>query len=94
MKLAHRIATKSGDEISHSGRKVTAAVMKEIQKHKISEIEVDLTDLEGAFVAADVVDTNTGEVLLEANSELTADKLSKMMDAGVAEVARVLPGAR
>ena len=86
MKLAHRIATKSGEEIVHSGRKVTAAVMKEIQKHRVSEIEVDLSDLEGAFVAADVVDTNTGEVLLEANSELTADKLSKMMDAGVAEL--------
>jgi len=60
--------------------------MKEIQKHRISEIEVDLSDLEGAFVAGDVVDTNTGEVLLEANSELTAEKLSKMLDAGVSEV--------
>ena len=60
--------------------------MKEIQKHKISEIEIDITDLEGAFVAADVIDTNTGEVLLEANTELTADKLSKMLEAGVAEV--------
>ncbi len=60
--------------------------MKEIQKHRISEIEADLSDLEGAFVAADVVDINTGEVLLEANSELTADKLAKMMDAGVAEL--------
>ncbi len=86
MKLAKAITAKNGDEISHSGRKVTAAVMKEIQKHRISEIEADLTDLEGAFVAADVVDTNTGEVLLEANTELTADKLSKMMDAGVSEV--------
>ena len=86
MKLAKAITAKNGDEISHSGRKVTSAVMKEIQKHRISEIEADLTDLEGAFVAADVIDTNTGEVLLEANTELTADKLSKMMDAGVAEV--------
>jgi DNA-directed RNA polymerase subunit beta len=86
MKLAKAITAKNGDEVSHSGRKVTAAVMKEIQKHRISEIEADLTDLEGAFVAADVVDTNTGEVLLESNSELTADKLSKMMDAGVAEI--------
>ena len=86
MKLAKAITAKNGDEVSHSGRKVTAAVMKEIQKHRISEIEADLTDLEGAFVAADVIDTNTGEVLLEANSELTADKLSKMMDAGIAEV--------
>jgi DNA-directed RNA polymerase subunit beta len=86
MKLAHRIAAKNGEEIVHSGRKVTAAVLKEIQKHRISEIEVDLSDLEGAFVAADVVDTNSGEVLLEANTELTAEKLSKMMDAGVAEL--------
>ncbi len=86
MKLAKAITAKNGDEVSHSGRKVTAAVMKEIQKHRISEIEADLTDLEGAFVAADVIDTNTGEVLLESNSELTADKLSKMMDAGIAEV--------
>ena len=55
--------------------------MKEIHKHKISEIEIDITDLEGAFVAADVIDTSTGEVLLEANTELTADKLSKMLEA-------------
>jgi DNA-directed RNA polymerase subunit beta len=86
MKLVHKIATKGGEEIVHSGRKVTPAVMKEIQKHRISEIEADLTDLEGAFVAADVIDVNTGEILLEANSELTADKLSKMMDAGIAEL--------
>ena len=67
--------------------------MKEIQKHKISEIEVDLTDMEGAFVAADVVDTNTGEILLEANSELTAEKLSKLLDAGVAEFMCSSPSA-
>ena len=38
-----------------------------------------------------MVDTNTGEVLLEANNELTADKLAKMMDAGVAEVHLFFP---
>ena len=86
MKLAHKIATKNGEEVAHSGRKVTPAVMKEIHKHKISDIEVDLTDLEGAFVAADVIDTATGEVVLEANSELTADKLAKMLEGAVAEV--------
>ena len=86
MKLAHRIANKSGEEIAHSGRKVTPAVMKEIQKQRISEIEADLTDLEGGFVAADVINVNTGEILLEANVELTAEKLSKMMEAGVTEV--------
>jgi DNA-directed RNA polymerase subunit beta len=86
LKLAHRIAAKNGDEIVHSGRKITTALLKEIQKARISEIEIDTTDLEGAFTAADIVDTSSGEVLLEANSEITADKLSKIMDAGVEEI--------
>src|SRR5512135_3209267 len=86
LKLAHSIKDKSGHEIAHSGRKISTAVLKEIQKAKITEIDIDTTDLEGAFTAADVVDTNTGDVLLEANSEITADKLSKMMDAGIEEI--------
>src|SRR5215468_4817073 len=86
LKLAHSIKDKSGHEVAHSGRKITPAVLKEIQKAKITEIDIDTSDLEGAFTAADIVDTNTGEVLLEANSELTADKLSKFMDAGIAEI--------
>src|SRR5256712_6774937 len=91
IKLAHSIKNKSGDEIAHSGRKINAAILKDIQKAKISEIEVDITDLEGAWVASDVVDTTTGEVLLEANSELTADKLSKILDSGVVELSVFFP---
>src|SRR6266571_4955312 len=86
LKLAHSIKDKSGHEVAHSGRKITPAVLKEIQKAKITEIDIDTTDLEGGFTAADVVDTASGEVLLEANSEITADKLSKIMDAGVEEI--------
>jgi DNA-directed RNA polymerase subunit beta len=86
LKITHRIATKGGDEIAHSGRKITPAIMKEIHKHKIGDIEVDAVDLEGAFAASDIVDTTTGEVLLEANNEITPDKLSKIMDSGVIEL--------
>ncbi len=93
MKLAHSIKNKSGDEIAHSGRKINAATLKEIQKAKISEIEVDVSDLEGAWVAGDVVDTTTGEVLLEANSELTADKVSKILESGVVEMSLFFPSA-
>jgi DNA-directed RNA polymerase subunit beta len=82
MKLAHSIKSKSGEEVAHSGRKISAATLKEIQKAKISEIEVDTSDLEGAWSASDIVDTTTGEVLLEANSEITADKLAKILESG------------
>src|SRR5213596_1780140 len=91
MKLARSVKNKSGEEIAHSGRKLNAATLKEIQKAKISEIEVDVTDLEGAWVAGDAVDTTTGEVLLEANSELAADKLSKILDSGVVELSVFFP---
>ncbi|HUR37369.1 MAG TPA: hypothetical protein VM009_06110, partial [Terriglobales bacterium] len=93
LKLAHSLKAKNGDEIAHSGRKITPAIMKEIVKAKITDIEIDTTDLEGAYTAADVVDTNTGEVLLESNSEITADKLSKMMAAegGVTAISVFFP---
>ncbi|MBZ5534123.1 MAG: DNA-directed RNA polymerase subunit beta [Acidobacteriia bacterium] len=91
LKLTRSVKDKSGHEIAHSGRKITPAILKEIQKAKISEIEIDVTDLEGAFTAADVVDVNTGDVLLEANNEITADKLSKIMDAGIEEIHAFFP---
>jgi DNA-directed RNA polymerase subunit beta len=91
MKLAHSIKSKSGDEVAHSGRKITAATLKEIQKAKISEIEVDVSDLEGAWAASDIVDTTTGEVLLEANSEITADKVAKILESGVIELSVFFP---
>src|ERR1039457_3370111 len=91
MKLAHSVKSKSGDEVAHSGRKITPATLKEIQKAKIGEIEVDTTDLEGAWSASDIVDTTTGEVLLEANTEITADKVSKILESGVVELSVFFP---
>jgi DNA-directed RNA polymerase subunit beta len=91
MKLAHSIKSKSGDEVAHSGRKISPATLKEIQKAKITEIEVDMTDLEGAWAASDIVDTTTGEVLLEANTEITADKVSKILESGVIELSVFFP---
>ncbi len=85
-KLAHRVTNRSGDEIAHSGRKITPAILKDLQKAKVTEVEVHAADLEGGWVASDVVDTSTGEVLLESNSELTSDKLARLLDAGVPEV--------
>ena len=59
LKLAHRIAKPNGEEIVHSGRKITPALLKEIQKAKITEIEIDPTDLEGAYAhCQDVMSRN------------------------------------
>ena len=85
LKLSHAITGKAGETIVAQGKKITPSVYKEIQKAKITQAEVAVNDLEGAYVVADVVDMSTGEVVIDANNELTADKISKLMDAGIEE---------
>ena len=46
-------------------------------------MEVAANDLEGAYVAADVIDMETGEVLIEANHELTPTIVGKLMEASI-----------
>ncbi len=81
-KPAHAIVSR-GEEIAHSGRKVTPSILKALRAHKVSEVEVEQSELDGAMTAADVVDTSTGEIFMEANQELTSDKLHKIAEAGV-----------
>jgi len=91
-KLSHSIAhPKSDKEILHAGRRVNDAALEEMQKAKITQVEISAHDLEAAFAVADVVDLNTGEVLLEANQELTAAKLSAILEAGIGELNLFFP---
>jgi DNA-directed RNA polymerase subunit beta len=83
MKLSHAIANKAGETLVPQGRKITSSVLKEIQKAKIEQVEVAGNDLEGAFIAADVVDMTTGEVLIEANHELTTTAIGRLIDAEI-----------
>ena len=84
LKLSHAISNKAGETIVPQGRKVTSGLMKEIIKNKITQVEVSANDLDGAFIAADVVDMSTGEVMIDANQELTPSVISKLIEAGIA----------
>src|SRR6202034_1513002 len=84
-KPAHAVMHK-GDEIAHSGRKVTAHTLKAIRAAGIEKIEVESAELDGALTAADVVDMAPGEVIVEANVELTADRLHKVISSGATAV--------
>jgi DNA-directed RNA polymerase subunit beta len=71
------------DELVASGKKIGNAALKHIRAAGIASIEVESSEFEGAMTAADVVDLSTGELLYEANQELTADKLHKIAQSGV-----------
>jgi DNA-directed RNA polymerase subunit beta len=86
LKLSHAIATKNGETVVVAqGKKITPSLYKEIQKAKIAQVEVAPNDIEGAYVVADVVDMSTGEVMIDANSELTPVILGKLIEAGIEE---------
>ncbi len=76
--------TIKGEEIAPATRKISAHSIKGLRTHKIEQIEVETSEFDGAMTASDVVDLTTGELLYEANQELTADKLHKILQSGVA----------
>ena len=82
---------RTHETIAHAGRKITASVLKEIQKAHITQVEIAKHDLEGAYSATDHVDTTTGEVLLEANHELTDSILNSILESDIPEISLFFP---
>ena len=76
--------TVKGEEIAVATRKISAHTLKGLRSHKVEQVEVETSEFDGAMTASDVVDLTTGELLYEANQELTADKLHKIIQSGVA----------
>jgi len=91
-KPSHLVGTRSTvaiigadkKEIVASGKKIGASSLKAIKAAGITSIEVETSEFDGAMTASDVIDMGTGELLYEANTELTADKLHKILQSGVA----------
>ena len=76
---------KTDDIIVRKNRKFTRGAVKKIQKAGITRISVDEEEIIGAVSAGDVIDDETGEVLLESNETITEEKLAALLEKGVAE---------
>jgi len=86
-KLTHEIRNPKTDEVVVGAHKrINDNLLKELIKAKISQVRAALADLEGAYSVADVVNRQTGEVLLEANKPLTADLYQAFAEGGITEV--------
>ena len=67
------------------GRKFTKAAIKKLQDTKINRLPAEVTEVVGKVAAHDVIDENTGEVLLQCNEEVTEGKLDELRSHGVAD---------
>ena len=91
-KLSHHILhPKSKEELVHAGRKVTSSLYKELVKAHVQQVEASPHDLDGAWLMADVVDTSSGEVLAEANTELSAERIGAFLEANIPQIRIMFP---
>ncbi len=84
----HKAIIQSKEEKGRA--KATEAALNKLQKLKsqgLKEIPVKEEDLVGRVVATDVVDESTGEVVLEVNSDITAETLEEIKEKGIKEFA-------
>jgi DNA-directed RNA polymerase subunit beta len=86
-KLSHEIKHPRSEEVIVGAHKrISEALYKELVKSKVTQAEASVADLEGAFTVAELVNRQTGEVLLDANKPLTAEMWASLGEAGINEV--------
>ena len=76
------IKNDDGEMIVEKGRRITARHIKQIEGLNQPEMEVPLEYLVGKVLAKDYVNKKTGEVVAEANAELTLELLAELREAG------------
>ncbi|MEJ2107333.1 MAG: DNA-directed RNA polymerase subunit beta [Acidiferrobacteraceae bacterium] len=80
------IATPKGEVIVEAGRRVTARHVRELEKSRMKQLAVPRQFLLGRSLAHDVIDTDSGEILAQANDVVTEEMLDRLLEAGIKEV--------
>ena len=80
------IKDKKGGVIVEKGRRITARHIRELEKGKVTTLEVTEEYILGLALAKDVADPKTGELLLECNTEITEENLALMIEAGITDI--------
>lgn len=72
------IKTSKGEMIVEAGRRIMGRHIRQMEESKLTKIEVTPDYLIGKTIAEDIIDKESGEILVEANTEITADVVSKL----------------
>ena len=72
------ICDKKGNIIVEAERRITARHIREIEKAGLKELPVPTDYMIGKVIAKDLVDVETGELIAEANTEITEEFLENL----------------
>ena len=77
---------KAGKVIIPKDKRITAKHIRDLGEASLKKIAVPEDFLIGRTIATNIVDGSTGEVLANANDEITDSLLAKLIDAGVSDI--------
>ena len=79
--ISHR-----GESILKKGERISARHIRKIEGAKIKSLDYEQENMEGLVLAKDIIDKNTGEVLLECNSIIDEEVLANVQSLGLKEL--------
>ncbi|MBL8311552.1 MAG: DNA-directed RNA polymerase subunit beta [Burkholderiales bacterium] len=77
------ITAPNGTVVVAKDKRVTAKHIRDLQNAKVERLTLPTEEVLGRIVATNVIDKETGEVLVKANEELTDESLKKIIEGGV-----------
>jgi DNA-directed RNA polymerase subunit beta len=86
------IGSKAADDIKDpkgkgvlipKGRKIVEGLYKQLVKASVKEIKIDIDSLEDALSVSEVINQETGEILVESNSEVTYHTITVLSESGI-----------
>jgi DNA-directed RNA polymerase subunit beta len=75
----------------HTGKKIRRDQIEALKKAGVEAIELAEPEREGAFAAVDIIDPATGEVILEANEELSERVIAMAQEKNVERIEMFFP---
>ncbi|WP_322521221.1 DNA-directed RNA polymerase subunit beta [Guyparkeria halophila] len=72
-----------GETVVKTGKRITAKHVRDLNNAKIDSLPIPAEFVVGRTLAKDVVDTDSGEVIANANDEITEEMLATFQKAGI-----------
>ncbi|WP_027849795.1 DNA-directed RNA polymerase subunit beta [Marinospirillum insulare] len=77
------IKDKDGKVLVEQDRRITQRHIRSLEKAGIKQLAVPLEYLHGKVLAKDIIDPSSGELLIECNTEITEEVLTKLSEAKI-----------
>ncbi len=80
------LLNSKGDVLVEAGKRVTARMVRELEKSRLKQLVVPELFVIGRSLAVDIIDQETGEVLFAANEVVTEEMMEKLHEIGITEI--------